>query len=144
MKNVIYRGPAAEEPQTVNLPVAGAYLPGVLVTSDGAELTVATGADDEKGLLVLSNLRLAGQDLATAYTADDTAVAYRTKPDQEYQVRMAAGTYAVGDPLTPGAAGVLAAAATGNVVVAFYNGVTTALSANDLADVKIANSFKAS
>ena len=41
MSNVIYRGPVEREPETINLPVAGAYLPGIFVTSDGAELTQA-------------------------------------------------------------------------------------------------------
>lgn len=140
MANVIYRGPIQDEPQTVNLPVAGAYLPGILVTSDDTELTVATAADNENALLVLSNARFLGQDVATAYASGDTGVAYTPRPNEKYQIRMAAATYTIGQNLSVGASGYLVAATTGDVVVA-RSGVAATLSAGDLADVTIANSF---
>ena len=138
MANVIYRGPAAREPQTVNdCTVAGAYNPGILVTSDGSALTVATASDQDERLYVLGNARYAGQDVATAYTSGDTGVAYVPEPGQRYQCRMAAATYAVGDALMVGASGYLEAATTGKPIFAFYEGTAGAVSAGALADVRI-------
>ena len=106
--NVIYRGPIKDEPETVSdKTVAGAYLPGILVTESASALTVATGANIEDDLLVLSNRRFYGQDVATAYASGDTGVAYRPRPGEIYQVRVAATTYAKSDPLTVGASGYL-------------------------------------
>lgn len=141
MANVIYRGPINSEPETINLPVAGAYLPGILVTSDGAELTVATAADIEKDLLILSNRQFYDQGLATAYAADDTGVAYVPRPGEVYQARLAAATYAKGDTLTIGASGYLTKTGDGERVLAFYDGPAGAVSAGALRDVRIANSF---
>lgn len=142
--NVIYRGPVAQEPQTVNLPVAGAYDPGVLVTSDGAELTVATASDMGERVFVLSNRRFYEQDVETAYESGDMGVAYDPKPGEVYQVRVANATYAKGDKLTLGASGYLTAAADspeGDVVVAYFDDTAGAYSAGDLADVVWANAF---
>lgn len=139
--NVIYRGPIANEPETVNLPVAGAYLPGILVTEDGSNLTVATAADIEDELLILSNVRFKDQDVATAYTSGDTGIAYRPQPGEVYQARLAAATYAKGDKLTIGASGYLTKTGVSQRVVAFFDGTAGAKSAGDLDDVRIANSF---
>jgi hypothetical protein len=138
MANVIYRGPVASEPQTINLPVAGAYLPGTFVTSDGAELTQATTAVDQK-VYLLSNRRFMEQGIADAYVADDTAVAYEVAPNEVYQARMAAATYAKGAALTVAASGRLAAAASGNPIVAYFDGTAGAVTAGAFADVIIAN-----
>ena len=140
MAHVIYRGPIGSEPQTVNLPVAGAYNPGIFVTSDGAELTVATGGDQDANLLVLSNLRLGGQDIGTAYVADATGVAYIPAPNEQYHVRMKAAAYAVGDPLMVDASGYLAVATAGKPIIAHFDGVAGAIAAGGFADVRIANS----
>lgn len=140
-KNVIYRGPIKDEPETLNLPVAGAYLPGILVTEDGSALTVATASDIEGELLILSNDRFAGQDLATAYTSGDTGVVYRPRPGEIYQARLAAATYAKGDKLTIGASGYLTKTSTSERVIAFFDGTAGAISAGALDDVRIANSF---
>ena len=140
MANVIYRGPVAKEPQTINLPVAGAYLPGTFVTSDGDELTQATDADAK--VYLLGNRRFMEQGLDDAYEEDDTAVAYEVLPGERYQARMAAATYTKGDALTVGAAGRLAAAATaGDNIVAYFDGSTGAVTAGALADVIIANGY---
>lgn len=141
MANRIFRHPVGEQPETVNLPVAGAYLPGVMVTASASALTIATAADMEEELLVLSNVEFKDQDLATAYTSGDTGVAYRVRPGQVYQARMAAATYALEAPLTIGASGRLTAATAGAVVYAYFTGTAGALSNDDLADVRIANSF---
>lgn len=138
---VIYRGPINEQPRTLNLPVAGALLPGSMVeqssTDTLAQLTTAVG----KRPLVLSNLEFKGQDIATAYTSGDTGVAYEPRPNEQYQVRVAAATYATGAALTIAASGRLAAATAGTVVVAFFTGTPGAYAAGDLADVTIANAF---
>ena len=106
--NVIYRGPIKDEPETVSdKTVAGAYLPGILVTESATALTVATASDIEDELLVLSNRQFYDQDVATAYASGDTGVAYRPRPGEIYQVRLAAATYAKGDTLTIGASGYL-------------------------------------
>lgn len=139
--NRIFRGPIGREPETVNLPVAGAYLPGIMVTEDGTNLTIATAADNEGDLLALSNVEFKDQDLATAYASGDTGVAYRLQPNDIVQARMAAATYAVGDPLAVGASGYLAAAAAGDVVRAYFAGVAGAKTAGALEDVRWANAF---
>lgn len=136
--NVIYRGPVAKEPQTVNLPVNGTLLPGTIVTSDGSQLSQAVAADAAGQIYILSNLRFKDQDVETAYTSGDTGVAYEALPGEVYQARMAAGTYALGDPLTVDANGRLAAAGLDVPIVAHCAEAGT-YSAGDLADVTIAN-----
>lgn len=142
MANVIYRGPIKDEPETVSdKTVAGAYLPGILVTESATALTVATGSNIEDDLCILSNRRFFGQDVATAYASGDTGVAYRPRPGEVYQVRLAGATYAKGDGLTVGASGYLEAAASGERVLAFFEGTAGAVTAGTLNDVRIANSF---
>lgn len=142
MANVIYRGPVKDEPETVSdKTVAGAYLPGIMVTESATALTVATGSDIEKDLLILSNRRFYGQDVATAYASGDTGVAYRPRPGEIYQVRLAGATYAKGAPLTVGASGYLEATSTSERVIAFFEGTPGAVTAGTLNDVRIANSF---
>lgn len=139
--NVIYRGPITGgiEPQTLNLPVTGALLPGVFVKSTGAALALAVTPIGK--LYVLGNLQFKDQDIATAYVSGDTGVAFDAIPGQVYNVRMAAGTYAKGAELTVDGTGRLAAAVATNVVVAIFDGPTTALAAGAFADVIIANSY---
>lgn len=141
MANTIYRGPIANEPETVNLPVAGAYLPGIFVTENGSTLTVATSANNEDEVLILSNVRFKDQALGDAYASGDTGIAYRPRPGEVYQARLAAATFAYGDPLAVGASGYLEAAALNDVVVAFFAGTAGAKTAGELDDVRIANSF---
>lgn len=140
--NVIYRGPVQKEPQTVTGLVAGAYLPGILVTFDGTTFTVATASDNGEKLYVLGNRRFYGQSVATAYAAGDTGVAYEILPGEVYQVRLAAATYAKGDQLTIGASGYLDAAVdspAGDVVYGYFDDTAGTFSAGALADVKIAS-----
>lgn len=139
--NSIYRGPTRKQAETVNLPVAGAYLPGLLVTSNAVTLTQAVVADSDNELLVLANVEFNNQPVSLAYVSGDTGVAYKAVPGETYQVRVAAGTYAVGDPMTVNASGQLAAAATTNAVIAYCQQAGT-FSAADLADVIIANRVK--
>jgi len=148
MANVIYRGPVAREPQTINGLVAGAYLPGTVVSYDGTNLTEVAGSvaslagATAERVMILSNRRFYDQGPDTAYASGDTGVAYRAEGDQEYQGRFAAGTYAKGDLLTV-TTGQFAAAAAGDVVVAYYDGAGATLSAGDRDDVVVANSFVA-
>lgn len=142
MANVIYRGPIKDEPETVSdKTVAGAYLPGIMVTESATAFTVATAANMEDDLLILSNRRFYDQGVATAYASGDTAVAYRPRPGEIYQVRLAGATYAKGDTLTVGASGYLEATTTSERVMAFFEGTPGAVTAGDLADVRIANGF---
>ena len=139
--NTIFRGPINREPETLNLPVAGAYLPGIMVTEDGSDFTVATASDIEAELLVLGNMRFKDQDAATAYTSGDTGIAYHPQPGEVYQVRLAAATYAKGDTLTIGASGYLTKTGNSERVIAVFDDTPGAFSAGALADVRIANSF---
>lgn len=134
--NVIYRGPVEREPETINLPVASALNPGVAVVISAGKLTT-TGAPTGRWL-ILGNRRFIGQAITTAYAANETGVAYRVEGEQEYNVRLAAAAYTVGQELTVGAGGVFKAAATGNQVVAtFDEKAGRTLAAEGFADVVI-------
>jgi hypothetical protein len=146
--NRIYLGPADRQPKTVNKPVAGAYLPGTFVIESESALTQATAFG--AGLRLLSDREFFSTDwtsttspLLTAYASSDTGVAYKLEPGQDYLVAMAAGTYTFMDPLAVGANGRLAAAASGDVVVAFAKEAAT-YAAGDLAPVEITNFYTAS
>lgn len=140
--NHIFRGPSTRQPETISdRTVAGAYKPGILVTDDGAELTVATGSDIEKDLLILGSIDYGGQAVDTAYVSGDHAVAYRPQPGDVFQCAMANDSYADGAPLTVGASGYLEDAASGERVLAFYAGASGTIAAGALQDVRWANSF---
>jgi hypothetical protein len=139
MANRVFRAPIDRQFQTVNLPVTGALLPATWVENTGAALVALTTAVD-KLPMILANVEFKDQDITTAYTSGDTGVAIYVQPNDVVVSAMAAATYAKGDPLTIAAAGRLAAAATGNPIVAFYDGVAGAVGAGDLADVIVANS----
>lgn len=146
MPNRIYRGPADRQPKTVSdKTVAGAYLPGTFVTEGAATLTQATGY--APGLRLLSDREYyslgaldATDPLKTAYASGDTGVAYLLEPGQVYQGAAAAATYAFMQELTVAAAGRLAAAVTGNIVVGFSKSVG-AKAAGDLIDFEAANVY---
>jgi acyl CoA:acetate/3-ketoacid CoA transferase alpha subunit len=139
MANRIYRGPLNKPFTSRNLPVAGAYLPGILVITSGAALTMAVAADMTKRLLVLANVDFAAQDVNTAYTNGDTGIAIELNPNDQVQCRFAAGTYAYGAALTVGALGRVIAAATGDTIIGYYDQTGATLAAGDLGDVIIAN-----
>ncbi len=141
MANRVFRGPTSKTPQSVNLPVTGALLPGSIVLENGTNIVQAVAADDAKDLHVLGNRDFKGQDLATAYTSGDTGVAYEIQPGDIFHCRLAAATYAKGDPLSVGASGRLEASASGDVVIARFEGTAGAKSAGELDDVKIANAY---
>lgn len=139
MANSVYRGPVERQPQTVNKPVTGALLPATAVLIGGTSFAQATAPGGNVGLL--SNVNFYTQDITDAYTSGDTGVAYRLEPGQEYQWAMAAATYTQGQELTIAASGRLAAAASTNTVVAFFDQAGGAVSAGALADVVIANFY---
>lgn len=140
MANVIFRGPITTQPRTTNKPVAGAYLPGTFVEETATELVQITTALAKRPLLLM-NMEFKDQDVATAYADEDTGIALELEPGMIVQARVAAATYAKGAPLTVAAAGRLAAATAGTVVVAFFEDTPGAKSAGDLVDVIIANSY---
>lgn len=143
MANAIYRGPVERQPQTLNKPVTGALLPGTAVLIGGTAFTQAT-APTAGRIGLLSNRDFFGQPTSgtgAAYADGETAVAYRLEPEQEYQWAMAAATYTQGQELTVAALGRLAAAATGNTVVAFFDQASGAVAAGVLCDVVIARGY---
>lgn len=140
MANTIYRGPANRSPRTISdKTVAAALLPGTAVFV-GTTLTQATAVSGGR-LALLSNREFFDQSDTTAYASGDTGVAYRLEPEMEVQWAMAAGTYTLGQELTVAASGRLAAAASTNVVVAYYDQAGATLAAGALADVVIANRY---
>lgn len=149
MANRIYTGPQDRQPKTItNRLCAAALLPGTWVSiliSTVAQATAPTAV--RLGLLADRDMYSTGQldandPLKTAYASGDTAVVYEVEPGQRYMAAVAAATYTNGQELTVGASGRLVAAATTNVVVAYYDGPNgVARSAGDLVDVSIANFY---
>lgn len=139
MANSVYRGPIDRQAHTITALVDGALLPATFVTYDGTDLAQATAGTGR--LFILTMVDFYTQTITDAYADNDTGMAYRLEPEAEYQVAMAADTYTYGQELTVAAAGRLAAATSGDVVNAFYDQAGAALSAGDLADVVIANSY---
>jgi len=140
MANLIYRGPVERQPQTLNKPVTGALLPATAVLIGGTAFTQATAATAGR-IGLLANRNFYEQGVTDAYVSGETAVAYRLEPEQEYQWAMAAATYTQGQELTISTAGRLAAAASTNVVVAFFDQAGGAVAAGALADVVIARPY---
>lgn len=140
MANSIYRGPNSSKYHTVNLPVAGAYLPGTFVSSDLSELTQITSAAGNDYLLLDASTYYT-QTATDAYTSGDTGIGIKPVPQMEVLASMAAATYAYGDELTIAASGRLAAATSGDMVVAFFDQTGGAITAGTLADVKFCNTY---
>lgn len=149
MSNRIYTGPQDRQPKTItNRLCAAALLPGTWVSILIGTVAQATAPTAVRlGLLGDRDFYSAGQldandPLKTAYASGDTAVVYEVEPGQRYMAAVAAATYTNGQELTVGASGRLVAAATTNVVVAYYDGPNgVARSAGDLVDVSIANFY---
>lgn len=140
--NRVIRDVQQEDIRTISLPVAGAYVPATFVTASTTALTQATAGTGR--LLLLGNRDFYDQDMTTAYASGDTGIAYRLKPDLEVCAAVAAATYTYGQELTVGASGRLVAAASTNVVVAFFDDKAksgVAQSAGAICDVVIANAY---
>lgn len=149
MANRIYTGPQDQQPKTLsNRTCAAALLPGTWVSILVATVAQATTPSAVRlGLLAERDWFSTGQldandPLKTAYASGDTAQVYLPRPAESYMSAVAAATYTNGQELTVAANGRLAAAASGNVVVAYYDGPNgVARSAGDLVDVVIANFY---
>lgn len=115
--NVIFRGPTHEQPDTVNLSVNGALKPGSFVVESANRLAQATGGAGR--VMALSNRRFYEGDITTPYEDGETGVAYRLRPEDEYNLLAATGNYTKGAPLSINGDGVLAAASANDVIVAF-------------------------
>ena len=134
--NVIYRGPIASEPQTIDCVGTGTPLPGTIAYKNAGVLTTAAAAQVGAKLYIVNNRREIGQDVATAYASGDLLNAYEPVPGEKYQVRSAAVTHAAGNKLALGASGRLTnVIAAGDNVVAYFDGTAGAVSAGDLIDV---------
>lgn len=149
MARRVFTGPQDRQPKTIsNRTCATALLPGTFVSVLIATLAQAT-APTAVRLAILAERDFYNTDqlnandpLLTAYASGDTGVAYELEPGQRYMAAVAAATYTNGQELTVGASGRLVAAASGNVVVAYYDGPNgVARAAGDLVDVAIANFY---
>jgi hypothetical protein len=98
-------------------------------------------AVDEGRLFILGNRQFYEQDDVTAYASGDTGILYRLEVEQNYRAIFAAATYTDGQELTINSSGQFAAAATTNRVIAFFDQAGATLSANDLGELVIANSY---
>lgn len=132
--------------------VTGALLPCTAVSVGLSALTQATSPSAVR-LALLANRDFytamaeyftTTNPLLTPYVNGETGLAIMLTPDLEVVWAMAAGTYTYGQELTVGAAGRLAAASAGNIVVAHFDDASlsgVALSAGALADVCVANFY---
>lgn len=149
MNRIFRSGSGVPRPRTItDKTVAGAYLPGTAVFIGAAQLTQATSASGGR-LAILGDrdyysaggINLATDPLMTPYATGESGVAYLPKPDDEFAMAMAAGTYVTGQELTVGAAGRLTAAAQGGIVFAYFDQPGKTVAAGELADVVIANAY---
>lgn len=146
MANRIFRS-AREDARTISdRTVSGALLPGTAVFVGATQLTQATAASGGR-LALLGDRDFYGvststtEPLLTPYVSGETGIAYLLEPDHEVQWAMAAGTYTNGQELTVAAAGRLAAAVAGNIVVAHFDQAGATLAAGALADVCVSNFY---
>ncbi len=137
----IYRGMNERKETTTNLKVAGAYLPGTFCTASATTLTQTASGVSQGRLLLLANREFMGQSVADAYPSGDTAEAYELAEGDDFIARFDAATYTYGQELSIGTNGRLKAAATTQVVFATYTGTGVALSAGDLDDFRVINSY---
>lgn len=129
--------------------VSGALLPCTAVSIGASQLAQATSASAVRLALLMNRdfygapaaASTATDPLLTAYVSGETGLAVCLVPDLEVVWAMAAATYTNGQELTVAASGRLAAASSGNIVVAYFDQAGGALSAGDLADVCIANFY---
>ena len=147
--NRVFRS-AKEDPRVISdRTVSGALLPCTAVFIGASQLTQATAVSGGR-LALLGNRDFFGSTasgftatdpMLTAYTSGETGLAYLIEPQDEVVWAMAAGTYTNGQELTVAASGRLAAAATGNVVVAHFDQAGATLATGDLADVCVTNFY---
>lgn len=149
MNRIFRSGSGVPRPRTISdKTVSGALLPGTAVFIGATQLTQATTASGGR-LAILGDrdfyspqgINTNLDPLMTPYVSGETGIAYLPKPDDEFAMALAAATYTTGQELTVAAAGRLAAAATGNIVVAHYDQAGKAVAAGELADVVISNFY---
>lgn len=149
MNRIFRSGSGVPRPRTISdKTVSGALLPGTAVFIGATQLTQATTASGGR-LAILGDrdyyspqgINTNLDPLMTPYVSGETGVAYLPKPDDEFAMALAAATYTTGQELTVAAAGRLAAAASGNIVVAHYDQAGKAVAAGELADVVISNFY---
>lgn len=149
MNRIFRSGSGVPRPRTISdKTVSGALLPGTFVLIGATQLTQATSASGgrlailgDRDFYTPQGITTNLDPLLTPYASGETGIAYLPKPDDEFAVALAAGTYTYGQELTVGAAGRLTAAASGGIVVAHYDQAGKAVAAGELADVVIANSY---
>jgi hypothetical protein len=149
MNRIFRSGSGVPRPRTISdKTVAGALLPGTAVFIGATQLTQATAVSGgrlailgDRDFYSAGGVGLATAPLMTPYASGETGIAYLPKPDDEYAMALAAGTYVAGQELTVAAAGRLAAAVAGNIVVAHYDQAGKTVAAGELADVVISNFY---
>jgi hypothetical protein len=126
--------------------VSGALLPGTAVFIGATQLTQAAAVSGGR-LALLADRDYYGlaaattEPILTPYVSGETGVAVLLTPQDEVQWAMAAATYTNGQELTVAASGRLAAAASGNIVVAHFDQAGAAISAGALCDVRVCNFY---
>lgn len=150
MTKRIFNGPQDRQPKTItNRTVNGALLPATAVFVGATQLSQATSASGGR-LALLANRDFyadpaqqftSTDPLLTAYASGDTGVALELEPGQRVTWAMANAAYTNGQELTVAASGRLAAAASTNVVVAYFDEAGRTPAAGGLAEVVIANFY---
>jgi hypothetical protein len=129
--------------------VSGALLPATAVFVGATQLTQAAAVSGGR-LALLADRDYYGataagftstDPLLTPYASGETGAALLIEPQMEVSWAVAAGTYTNGQELTVAAAGRLAAAVAGNIVVAHYDQAGATLAAGAVADVTITNFY---
>ncbi|CAN5717178.1 hypothetical protein BH10PSE18_BH10PSE18_08270 [soil metagenome] len=149
MNRIFRSGSTTPRPRTItDKTVSGALLPGTAVVIGATQLTQATavagarfGILGDRDYYSAGGIGLSTDPLMTPYVSGDSGVAYLPKPDDEFAMALAAATYTYGQELTIGAAGRLVAAASGGIVVAYFDQPGKAVAAGELCDVVIANFY---
>ena len=141
MANVIWRGPVhLAQPDSRTLKTGASILPGLAVTVTAGVFQLA--ATSKVDYFIMHNRAYIGETVDTAVPSGETGEAFKPVPQYEFNVRMAAATYAPGAVLSI-VAGQFKAAATGEVAVAVFDeAASRAVGANAFGDVRIlANSY---
>lgn len=146
--NRVYRS-GRGTPRTISdRTVSGALLPCTAVFIGATQFTQAASASGGRLALLADRdffspggINLATEPLLTPYASGETGIAIAIKPDDEVAWAMAAGSYTSGQELTVGAAGRLTAAASGGIVVAYFDQPNKTVLAGELADVQVANFY---
>ncbi|RYF64889.1 MAG: hypothetical protein EOO22_23630, partial [Comamonadaceae bacterium] len=121
MNRIFRSGSGVPRPRTItDKTLAAALLPGTAVFIGATQLTQAAAASGGRLAILGDRDYYSSQGintnldpLMTPYAAGESGVAYLPKPDDEFAMALAAGTYTTGQELTVGAAGRLTAAVSG-------------------------------